>query len=241
LSYTIIKLLRRLILITPGPVKSTLKLPGFGKILSRFWDNYNPELEYQRELVKALRNNKSRVLEYWTKCRYLDEINAICNIEDNTKVLDVGCGISTVLHFIDGEKYGIDPLANKYKQLYSYPEGMDILNGYGEAIPFPNDYFDIVFCSSALDHMIDPQKTINETRRVLKPGGYLVLSVEVFNENVKSDHSVHSFTKSDVYSLLDGNLRTVFERELPRIALRTYVNGSRKSRNKELIMVLKKA
>ena len=165
MNYTIIKLLRRLKKITPGPVKFTLKVLGFGKILSRFWNNYNPELEYQKRLVEALRTNSSIVLEYWRKYRYLGEINAICKIKDNTKVLDVGCGISTVLHCVDGERYGIDPLAGKYKRIYSYPEGIDITKGSGEEIPFPDEFFDIVFCSSALDHVINPQKTIDETQR----------------------------------------------------------------------------
>lgn len=241
MNHTIIQLLSRLKKITPGPVKSTLKVLGFGKLLSRFWNNYDPELEYQKGLVEALRNNKSKVLEYWAKYRYLDEINAICKIRDNTKVLDVGCGISTVLHFIDGERYGIDPLADKCKQLYSYPEGIDIRKGFGEKIPFPDEFFDIVFCSSALDHVTDPQKTIDETHRVLRPGGYFVLSVEIFEENTVSDHSLHSFVKRDVYSLVDGKLSTIFERESPRIALRAYVNGSGESHNKELVMILKKA
>ena len=227
--------------IIPRPIKSILKVLGFGKLLSRFRNNYTAELEYQKGLMKALRNNKSQVLEYWEKYRYLDEINAICKIKDNTKVLDVGCGISTVLHFIDGERYGIDPLADKYKQVYSYPEGIDIRRGFGEEIPFPDEYFDIVFCSSALDHVTDPQKTIVETHRVLKPGGYFVLSVEIFEENTVNNHSLHSLVKGDVYSLLEGKLRTIFERESPRIALRAYVNGSRKSHNKELVMILKKA
>lgn len=53
--------------------------------------------------------------------RYLDEIDLICKIKNNTKVLDVGSGISAVLHFINGERFGIDVLADEYKK-YSYPE-----------------------------------------------------------------------------------------------------------------------
>ena len=236
MNYTIIRLKK----IVPGPIKSVLKILGLGKLLSLFQNNHNPDLEYQRGFIEPLRDNESIVLEYWQKYRYLDEINAICKIKDNTKVLDVGCGISTVLHFIDGERYGIDPLADKYKQLYSYPEGIDIRKGFGEEIPFPDEFFDIVFCSSALDHVTDPQKTIGETHRVLKPGGYFVLSVEIIEEKAVSDHSLHGFVKRDVYSLVDGKLRIIFERESPRVTLRAYVNGSRKSHNKELIMILKK-
>ena len=225
----------------PGPIKHALKVLGISKLLSLFWNNYTAELAYQKGLMKGLRDNKSKVLEYWERYRYFDEINAICKIEGTTKVLDVGCGISTVLHFIDGERYGIDPLADRYKQLYPYPEGINIRKGFGEDIPFPDEYFDIVFCSSALDHITNPQKAITETHRVLKPNGFFVLSVEIFKEKEVSDHSLHSLTKRDVYSLLEGKLRTILERESPRIALRAYVNGSRKTYNKELVMLLKKA
>ena len=213
---------------------------GFGRLLPRFQNGNLAELEYQKGLVKALQDNRSKVLEYWAKYRYFDEINAICRITDNTRVLDIGCGISTVLHFIDGERYGIDPLADEYKRLYSYPEGVNIQKGFGEKIPFPDEFFDIVFCSSALDHVTDPQRTVVETHRVLKPGGYFVLSVEIFEEKTVSDHSLHSLVRRDVYSLLEGKLRTVFERELPRIPLRAYVNGLTTSRNRELIMVSEK-
>ncbi len=227
--------------IIPKPIKSALKILGFGKLLSCLWNNYTAELVYQKGLVKGLKDNKSKVLEYWEKYRYLDKINSICKIEDTTKVLDVGCGISTILHFINGERYGIDPLADKYKQLYSFPEGINIRKGFGEEIPFPYEYFDIVFCSSALDHVASPKKTISEIRRVLKPDGFFVLSVEIFEEKAVSDHSRYSLTKRDVYSLLEGELRIILEREFPRIALKAYVNGSRKSHNKELVLLLKKA
>lgn len=237
MNYAII----RLKYIIPEPIKFVLKVLGFGKLVTRFWNNYTAELAYQKGFVKQLRDNKSKVLEYWGKYRYFDKINAICKINSDTRVLDVGCGISTVLHFIDGEKYGIDPLADKYKRLYSYPEGIDIREGFGEEIPFPDEYFDVVFCSSALDHVTDPQKAVDEMHRTLKRHGFFVLCVEIFEERGKSSHSLHTLTKRDVYSLLKGKFKTILERESPRIGLRTYVNGSRKSNNKELIMVLKQA
>ena len=75
--YAIIRLKK----IIPGPIKHALKTLGIGKLLSLFWNNYTAELAYQKGLVKGLRNNKSKVLEYWERYRYLDEINAICKIE----------------------------------------------------------------------------------------------------------------------------------------------------------------
>lgn len=120
----------------------------------------NAELEFQREYVKQFRENVPLWLEHYTNYRYLGEINKICKITENTKILDVGCGISTVLHYIDGERYGVDPLADEYKKLYSYPQGINIMKGSGEKIPFPNEFFSIVFCCNALDHVTDLKKPL---------------------------------------------------------------------------------
>jgi ubiquinone/menaquinone biosynthesis C-methylase UbiE len=233
----IIKIVRNI----PAPIKSVFKLLGFNKLFSHFWNKYIAELAFQTEWAREFKENKLKVLEYWQKYRQLNEINTICKIQNNTKILDVGCGISTVLHFINGEKYGIDPLADEYKKLYRYPDEINVQKGFGENIPFPDEYFDIVFCSNVLDHVTDPQKTVEEIYRVLKPSGYFVLTVEIFKEKTKRDPAhPHSFTKRDVYLLLGGKFKTIFEKESPWIGLRAYVNGSRNSHNKELIMILEK-
>jgi ubiquinone/menaquinone biosynthesis C-methylase UbiE len=241
MKFKISQLVIQLKKIIPGPLKSALLALGLGKLQSLLRNTSTAELEYQKSLVEVARNNQPELLEYWRKYRYLDDINAICKIESDRRVLDVGCGISTVLHFVKGERYGIDPLAVEYTRLYPFPAGIDIRQGCGEKIPFPDGYFDIVFSSSALDHAIDPLKTVAETRRVLKPDGYFVLCVDVFAENEVSGHSRYSLEKKDVYSLVANKFRTVLERESPRIPFKAYINGSRESYNQELIMILKKA
>lgn len=47
----------------------------------------------------------------------------------------------------------------------------------GEQIPLASDYFDIVICTQVLQYVPEPAAVIAEIRRVLKPGGCLVLSV----------------------------------------------------------------
>jgi SAM-dependent methyltransferase len=47
----------------------------------------------------------------------------------------------------------------------------------GNALPFPDDAFDVVTCLETLEHDRDPFGTVREMRRVLKPGGALVLTV----------------------------------------------------------------
>lgn len=236
----------------PNPVKNVFKVLGFGKLYRAckniVFSKYDDALLFQRKWATEFKENKSKVLEYWKNYRYLDEIIKICNITDDSKVLDVGCGISTVLHYVKGRRFGIDPLADEFLELYTYPENICIKKGFGELIPFQDNYFDIIFCSNALDHVTSPSMTIGEIRRVLKTGGYFVLTVEIFEEKVKRDSKhPHSLTKRDIYLLFENKFKIIFEKESPWIGLRNYVNTdnprkslNKKSCNKELIMILEK-
>jgi SAM-dependent methyltransferase len=62
--------------------------------------------------------------------------------------------------------------------------GMDIgksnatsVVGDAQRLPFADESFDTVFCSQVLEHVQEPWKALAEMRRVLKPGGCLILTV----------------------------------------------------------------
>ena len=226
---------------TPARIKSILKFLGIHKLNFLLMDKHTAELAFQRMWAVEFRNNKNQVLEYWEKYRYLNEIKTIVGICDGSKILDVGCGISTVLHFVKGKKYGIDPLAESYKEIYIYPEDICISKGEGENIPFTDTYFDIIFCSNVLDHVRDPQKTIDNILKVLRKDGFLVLTVEIFKEKIgRNAAHPHSLTKTNVVRFLGNRFKVVFEKESPWIGLRKYVIGKRSSLHNELILVLQK-
>ena len=44
----------------------------------------------------------------------------------------------------------------------------------GIDIPFPNDYFDFIYCRQVLEHVRYPGELLAEVKRVLKPGGYFI-------------------------------------------------------------------
>ncbi|MBP1474670.1 methyltransferase domain-containing protein [Frateuria sp. MAH-13] len=46
-----------------------------------------------------------------------------------------------------------------------------------EELPFPSGAFDIVTCMGSLEHFLDKLAALKEMRRVLKPGGFIVLLV----------------------------------------------------------------
>lgn len=64
----------------------------------------------------------------------------------------------------------------------------DIVDGTGESIPFPDDSFDSVHIGLVLCSVDDVAATLSEIRRVLKPGGRLVVL-----EHVRADGAVGRF------------------------------------------------
>jgi ubiquinone/menaquinone biosynthesis C-methylase UbiE len=44
---------------------------------------------------------------------------------------------------------------------------------------YPNDLFDFVVCVSVLEHTPDPEAVVKDTWRVLKPGGHLLVTLDV--------------------------------------------------------------
>jgi SAM-dependent methyltransferase len=89
-------------------------------------------------------------------------------------VLDVGAGAGIVSHMnfkgIGARVCGVDPdprvVANPFLD-----EGRE---GTGEAIPYADNTFDVVFADNVLEHLPDPQRVFAEVFRVLKPGGYFL-------------------------------------------------------------------
>lgn len=200
-------------------------------------------LSFQKKWAKEFKKNKLKVLEYWEKYCYLKEINKICKISQKKKILDVGCGISTVLHFIEGEKFGIDPLADEYLKFYNYPKDITIKRGRGEKIPFPDKYFDVVFCTNTLDHVANPRKTIKEIHRVLKEDGYFILMVNIFDKRKKHYDPVHHhcFLVKDIISLIEKKFKIVFKDVSSKPQLQSYLKECKTPKKKEeLILVAKK-
>lgn len=62
----------------------------------------------------------------------------------------------------------------------------------GEQIPLASNCFDLVICTQVLEYVPEPEVVIGEMRRVLKPGGCLILSVPaIFPRD--SEHDIWRF------------------------------------------------
>ena len=105
--------------------------------------------------------------------------------QGNSRVLEVGCGKGGYLVSLasaGNESYGIDPLSKvslSFAKEMAKEQDVDIhlLCAAGENIPFQDESFDVVLLISTLQHVVNQKEVLLEIRRVLKPGGRLLVSV----------------------------------------------------------------
>ncbi len=57
-------------------------------------------------------------------------------------------------------------------------------------IQYPDDTFDVVYCSHVLEHVPDDRRAMREFRRVLKPTGWAILQVPITADTTFEDLSV---------------------------------------------------
>jgi SAM-dependent methyltransferase len=57
-------------------------------------------------------------------------------------------------------------------------------------IQYPDDSFDVIYCSHVLEHVIDDKKAMREFLRVSKPNGWAILLVPIVAEHTFEDLSI---------------------------------------------------
>jgi SAM-dependent methyltransferase len=95
--------------------------------------------------------------------------------------LDIGCGPMGSLTWLRNARFaiGLDPLAEAYMRFGIERHSMLYLATSAERIPLPTGYVDIVFSMNSLDHVDQLFAVCKEVRRVLKPGGFFIGSLNL--------------------------------------------------------------
>jgi ubiquinone/menaquinone biosynthesis C-methylase UbiE len=105
------------------------------------------------------------------------------SIKPGATVLDIGVG-NGVLEKLAIEQgidiFALDPSKRSIANLRTrYNMGAKAQMGYGQSIPFRDNFFDFVIMTEVLEHLSADicHQTLVEVVRVLKPGGYLIGTV----------------------------------------------------------------
>jgi SAM-dependent methyltransferase len=132
------------------------------------------------------------------------------NFFDGKVVVDIGPG---ALGFPDAcparISIGVEPLAHRFADAGLMLSSDAIyLAARAEAIPLVSGTVDVVVARNSLDHVDDPRAVVAEARRLLRPGGTLILNFDV--DHTPTPSEPHALDTEQVRSWLQP-MALVFE------------------------------
>jgi 2-polyprenyl-6-hydroxyphenyl methylase / 3-demethylubiquinone-9 3-methyltransferase len=138
------------------------------------------------------------------------------------RVLDGGCGVGGLTRVLTAKGARVVAL-DIGPQLTAATRqrcGCSAVVGTLTALGFSSGTFDVVVSSEAIEHTADPERAVSELYRVLKPGGYLVLSTpnRLWQGPVRIASAI-GWRPYDGYEnfLWPGELRRILERQGGRV------------------------
>jgi SAM-dependent methyltransferase len=115
--------------------------------------------------------------------------------------LDVGCGIGDMLRCRPGT-VGVD--INPDAVAWCKSQGLDAHVMSPSQLPFADAEFDSVVLDNVLEHLTGPERLLAEIRRVLVPGGVLVVGVPGRRGYASDpDHKVY-YDEGNLLSVVEG-------------------------------------
>jgi SAM-dependent methyltransferase len=118
--------------------------------------------------------------------------------------LDAGCGTGSMAGVLPGRTVGVDG----FLPALAHVRGELVVNADLLSLPFADDSFDVVGCFDVLYHrrVADVAEAIGGLRRVLRPGGLLVVTdaagPSLMGPHDIAFHGARRFTLGDLSSLL---------------------------------------
>jgi SAM-dependent methyltransferase len=115
------------------------------------------------------------------------------------RLLDVGCGTKPYRALFDVSEYvglDIDSETTRRRAI------ADVLYD-GTRFPFDDGRFDAVLCNQVLEHVFNPDTFVDEFRRVLAPGGRLLLTVPFIWDEHEQPWDYARYSSFGLRSLLE--------------------------------------
>jgi 2-polyprenyl-3-methyl-5-hydroxy-6-metoxy-1,4-benzoquinol methylase len=121
--------------------------------------------------------------DYWKG--FLQQIQLGNELLENKNILDAGCGPTGIFCLLDSlgcSITAIDPLFGKYRDLQHFRPGKYQNTRFlkvGLEEFRDEGGFDLIFCLNVINHVRSLDKAIGNLYKLLKPGGQLIISMDV--------------------------------------------------------------
>lgn len=151
--------------------------------------------------------------DFWWNADFMALMAGRWRLSEARSILDAGCGIGhwgrVLAPFLSPEARlaGVDREPEWVLKAAEIAEARGLSRfsyrqGDANALPFADGEFDLVTCQTLLIHVPDPRATLREFRRVLKPGGLIVLSEPnnlagaLVRDNTEFDGDIEALTSA---------------------------------------------
>jgi SAM-dependent methyltransferase len=122
---------------------------------------------------------------WWLRGRrriFFDLLDRLLPRQSGLRSLDIGCGFGGMLLELRryGPEFGLDVSTDALQTCLR--RGISrVFIGSAYALPMPDATFDLVSMFDCLEHLDDDGAVLRECRRVIRPGGHVVISVPAYN------------------------------------------------------------
>ena len=145
-----------------------------------YWDRHIHDLEITRHPAGSRGFFDDLDQYHFEKLHHLLRLVDF-NAYANRRVLEVGCGAAIDLaRFAKGGAMttGVDIALSAIELARANFEQQQLRGDFrvasGEALPFPDDSFDLVYAHGVVQYTADARRLVEESRRVLKPRGQAI-------------------------------------------------------------------
>ncbi len=152
------------------------------KVKSTELEIYYPEKSWFKKIG-------DKISVHWLDKSPFEFVN---NLDEKSLILNLGSGRGIFDGLIKKEMINLD--------INIYKDYTDIV-GDAHQLPLKSGLFDCIFCQAVLEHVPRPWKVSEEIHRILKPGGYAIISVPFLG-------ALHD--KNDYYRFSEQGLEEIF-------------------------------
>lgn len=124
----------------------------------------------------------------WVKKEHIDRYEfALHYMQNGQIVLDAACGSgygSRILSQKAKKVVGVDISSDaiNYAQKYNFKNNIEYqIVDLNQPLKFQNEHFDVIISFETLEHLQNREGFLNELKRILKPGGILIISAPDWN------------------------------------------------------------
>jgi len=151
------------------------------------WQKWNRSWRTNRRAVEALPLYESPALREVTGptlrpggFTLTDRAVALCGLIPDAMALDAGCGLGATTDRLVSKHgirtIGLDVPTSLFQEGRSTHSSKTLVGGFADRLPFGREIFDAVFCECVLSLLSDPGRALTEFHRVLRRGGWLVIT-----------------------------------------------------------------